>query len=204
MQTRTPPLADKHIQRLIARIVPGGQPVYLDVRPEASAIPAECFANVAAKVAADGGSIVHGWQLWEWPHVLVEAEFHAVWRAPDGTLHEITPKHDGDDRILFVPDPRRTFSGTPIDNVRVAVRDDLLVHHFIAVAEKMVRVRLRSGRDVALGMVSMPAHEIEPLMEVQELIGHMLSQGARANDLCACGSGSKYKRCHGKVVENEL
>jgi hypothetical protein len=204
MHTRTPPAVDKHITRLIARVAAGAQPVYLDVRPEAGAVPGECFANVAAKVAASGGSIVYGWQLWEWPHVLVEAEFHAVWRAPDGLLHEITPKHDGDERILFVPDPRRTYGGTPLDNVRMAVRDDLLVHHFIAVAEEMVRVRIRSGREVQPGMVSMPAHEIEPLMELQALIGHMLSEGRRANDLCACGSGSKYKRCHGTAIANVL
>jgi len=204
MQTRTPPAIDKHIKRLIARVVPGGQPVYLSVQPGANAIPGECFANVAAKVAADGGSILYGWQLWEWPHVLVEAEFHSVWRSPDGSLHEITPKHDGDERILFVHDPRRTYSGTPIDNVRVAVRDELLVHHFIEVAERMVRVRIRSGMTVQPGMISMPAHEIEPLIELQTLIGHMLSSGARANDPCACGSGSKYKRCHGKALANEL
>lgn len=200
VQTRTPPQIDKHITRLAAKVVPGQQPIYLDVLPVSGAVPGECFANVAAKVANEGGSVVYGWQLWEWPYVLVEAEFHAVWRASDGSLHEITPKHDGDERILFLPDLRRTYNGTPVDNVRVAVRDDLLVHHFIAVAEEMVRVRVRSGRDVQPGYVSMPAHEIEPLMELKALIGHMLSQGLRANDLCACESGSKYKRCHGKAL----
>ncbi|MDV6343995.1 SEC-C metal-binding domain-containing protein [Nitrosomonas sp. Is37] len=80
------------------------------------------------------------------------------------------------------------------------MRDDLLVHDFIAVAEEMVRVRIRSGREDRPGYISMPAHEIEPLMELQSLIGHMLLQGKRANDLCACGSGNKYKRCHGKIL----
>lgn len=199
MQTRTPPQIDKHVARLAAKVAPGQQPVYLDVIPAAGAIPAECFANVVARVQSDGGGVVYGWQLWEWPHVLVEAEFHAVWRAPDGTLHEITPKHDGDERILFVPDTKRTYGGTPIDNVRVAVRDDQLVHDFISVAEEMVRVRIRSGREERPGYISMPAQEIQPLMNLQSLIGHMLLQGQRASDPCACGSGSKYKRCHGKV-----
>lgn len=182
------------------RVAGGGEPVYLDVRPEPGAIAGECFANVAAKVAAAGGSVVYGWQLWEWPHVLVEAEFHAVWRASEGTLHEITPKHDRDEQILFAVDPRRIYAGTLVDNVRLAVRDDPLVHHFIAVAEEMVRVRSQSGRKVQPGMVAMPAQMIEPLMELYALIGHMLLEGRRAHDLCACGSGSKYKRCHGKVL----
>lgn len=51
MQIRTPPVVDKHIQRLIARVSLGALPVFLDVRPEVSAVPGEGFANVAAKVA---------------------------------------------------------------------------------------------------------------------------------------------------------
>jgi hypothetical protein len=201
MNTRTPPNVDKHIQRLIARVAAGQNPVRLRVTPDAGALPAECYANVAARVAAEGGTVLYGWQLWEWPHVLVEAEFHAVWSSPSGELRDVTPRHDNEAEILFVPDTRRTYRGIPIDNVRIAIRDDLIVHDFIAAAEEMTRLRLRGGRDNGNGFISLPANEAEPLMQLQAITERMLTQGLRANDECACGSGSKYKRCHGKVLK---
>lgn len=200
MHTRTPSVVDKHIQRLIAKTAAGLEPVRLPVTPHADAVHAECYANVEARVAAEGGTVQYGWQIWEWPHVLVEAEFHAVWRSPTGELRDITPRHDAETEILFLPDARRTYKGVPIDNVRMAIRDDLIVHDFIAAAEEMTRLRLRSGKDRGNGYISLPAKEAERLMKLQGITEQMLSAGLRANDQCACGSGSKYKRCHGKVL----
>ncbi|WP_343583419.1 SEC-C domain-containing protein [Herbaspirillum sp.] len=200
MNTRTPPEINKHIARLIHKVAQGQQPVYLDVIPEPGAIVNECYANVTKKLEIAGGEVVYGWQLWEWPHVMVEAEFHAVWRAPEGTLHELTPKADGEQRILFLPDPHRIYTGTPIDNVRLAIRDDLLVHDFITVSEEITKVRIRSGIETQPGMIGVPSHEINPLLNLQGLICHMLLQNLRANAPCACGSGRKYKRCHGASV----
>lgn len=200
MKTRTPPNIGKHIQRLISRVSPGQTAVRLPVTPDAGALPAECYANVAARVEAEGGSAVYGWQLWEWPHVLVEAEFHAVWRSPSGEFQDVTPRHDDEAEILFVPDPRRMYRGIPIDNVRMAIRDDLIVHDFILAAKEMTRLRLRSGRDSGDGYISLPANEAEPLMDLLAITERMLSEGLRSSDECVCGSGNKYKRCHGKVL----
>jgi hypothetical protein len=154
---------------------------------------------VDAKVERDGGSSVHGWRIWEWPHVLVEAEFHAVWQSPGGELVEISPPPDRETTILFVPDLRRRYQGVAIDNVRVPLRDEALIHDFIAVSAEIVKVMNRGDREGAYGYISVPAQEIEPLLELQSLTGHMLSQGKKSHDMCACGSGRKYKRCHGKM-----
>ena len=47
--------------------------------------------------------------------LFAELEFHCVWQAPDGTLHDITPRQDGEPLILFMPDRvtrlRRTERG---------------------------------------------------------------------------------------------
>ena len=93
--TTTPPEITRAVRRLTESVVRGAEPVYLDVQPEADAIVHECFPNVQAKVARDGGQMRCGWQLWEWPHVLVEAEFHAVWVSPAGELVDISPKPEG-------------------------------------------------------------------------------------------------------------
>lgn len=63
-----------------------------------------CSDGVLEKVKHDGGRCVFGWTIWEWPKVLLTAEFHAVWEEENGTLFDITPKPKGETRILFVAD----------------------------------------------------------------------------------------------------
>lgn len=142
-----------------------------------------------------------GWQLWEWPHVLVEAEFHAVWQSPQGQMIDLTPKPHQESTVLFVPDVRRRYTGATVDNVRLPVRDDQLIRHFIAVSEAITRVLGRGVPAAAEGHVSVPAHEIKPLQEAHQFLGHALLTGLRDHQPCLCGSGSKYKRCHGRVLE---
>lgn len=132
---------------------------------------------------------------------MVEAEFHAVWVSPEGQYVDITPKPHGEATILFVPDARRTYTGVAIDNVRLPLRDDLLVRHFIKASEAIVQVMNRGGRTAQYGHVSVPAHEIEPLMAAQSFLGHSISSGLRDHDSCLCGSRGKYKRCHGRSFD---
>ncbi|MBO9792755.1 SEC-C domain-containing protein [Xanthomonas phaseoli] len=199
--TTTPPEITRAVRRLTESVVRGAEPVYLDVQPEADAIVHECFPNVQAKVARDGGQMLCGWQLWEWPHVLVEAEFHAVLVSPAGEMVDITPKPEGETRILFVPDPRRRYEGLAIDNVRMPLRDDLLIKHFIQMSEAIVQVMNRGERSSQYGEVSVPANEIQPLLQARDFLGQSLGAGLREHAPCLCGSGSKYKRCHGAQVE---
>ncbi|MCR6496277.1 SEC-C domain-containing protein [Thermomonas sp. S9] len=48
------------------------------------------------------------------------------------------------------------------------------------------------------GHVSVPAHEILPLLEARDFLGVSLASGLRDHDACLCESGNKYKRCHGR------
>jgi len=187
LKTTTPPHITRHIQQLIEKVVPGGSPVYLTVQPEADAVVNECFPNVEARIARAGGHMLCGWQIWEWPHVMVEAEFHAVWVSSEGQFVEITPKPQGEATILFVPDVRRTYAGVAVDNVRLPMRDDLLVRHFIKASEAIVQVMNRGERASQYGHVSVPAHEIEPLMMAQSFLGHWTDQSSidTQSPLCA-------------------
>ncbi|WP_458068503.1 zinc chelation protein SecC [Rhodanobacter sp. BL-MT-08] len=177
MKTITPARITRHVQKLITKVVPGGNAAYVTVRPDADAVVNECFPNVAAKIVRSGGHMLCGWQIWEWPHVLVEAEFHAVWVSPEGKLIDITPKLHGEDTILFLSDARRTYTGVVIDNVRLPARDDLLIRHFIRASEAIVQVMNRSERAAQYGHVSVPAHEIEPLIAAQSFLGQSISLG---------------------------
>lgn len=204
LHTTTPPQITPAVRRLVGQVTLDGQAIYLTVQPEADAIVNECFPNVEAKIARSGGSMLCGWQLWEWPHVMIEAEFHAIWLSPEGAMVDITPKPQGESHILFVPDPRRRYAGIAVDNVRLPLRGDQLIRHFIRVAELKTLVMNRGERAGQYGEVSVPRHEIEPLLMAQHFLGTSLASGLRDHDPCLCGQGGKYKRCHGRLFEPML
>src|SRR4028118_1865347 len=102
----TPAEITPAIQRLCNRITRGPEPVYVPVDPVAGATPNSCFSNVTAKIAEAGGSQILGWTIWATP-VMVEAEFHALWRSSAGELIDVSPRPHGESRILFLPDTSR-------------------------------------------------------------------------------------------------
>ena len=200
MLTRTPKRLSEAILQLSGRIVPGGAPDYVDVQARADGIPNECFGTVALQVQECGGSVQHGWAIWEWPNTMVEAEFHAVWRRPDGSLLDVTPRTDAESRILFLPDPARQFTGTAVDNVRMPLRDDPRIREFIGLAKQKYEILNRGDRASQFGAVSVPADEIEPVvLRMLQLQTDLAKPAAGRNDPCPCGSGKKFKKCHGAL-----
>ncbi len=201
VQTTTPQAISKRVAKLIDKLASRDKPVYLPVTPEPTAQDNECFPNVLAKIRSSGGSMLCGRQIWEWPNVLVEAEFHAVWRSPSGELVEITPKRHGEAKILFVPDSRLVYDGYSRDNVRMAVRDDALVHDFIRTAEAVFKLMNRGERAKMTGYVSIPRDEYEPLALAQTFLAQSIEQGLKDHSLCLCGSGRKYRQCHSRMFQ---
>jgi hypothetical protein len=193
MLTRPPTSITKAVARFVAQLVPREVPVWVPVEPSSAALPNECFNNVDAVLANQGGTRVIGWTLWEWPNTYLEAEFHAVWRTNDGQLIDVTPKDGGEKSILFVRDPRRGYTDEFVDNARMPLRDDMLIRDYIAMAEHLFNATRigRPGEPVVLDR-----EVVEPLARHQLALGEMLRRGMRDHDPCFCGSGRKYKKCH--------
>jgi hypothetical protein len=192
----TPFSISSAMRRLASELVPGGAPVYVPVRPAGGSREHECFANAAAHAAAHGGQVVYGWALWEWPTVMVEGEFHAVWRSPGGDLVDVSPREDGEARVLFLPDPSRTHDGRQVDNIRRALRDDPRIHQLIELSARIFDVMNAGGRARQTGEVFVPAVEVAPLLEARnDLIRRLHSATPSRNAPCPCGSGRKYKQC---------
>ncbi|WP_163158052.1 hypothetical protein [Bradyrhizobium uaiense] len=106
--TTTPNSISAAVASLCDELSPDHRPVRVPVRSGSGTVIGECFHNVQAKVAKDGGSITYGWLIWEWPRVFVEAEHHAVWN--DGNaLIDVTPHIHGEFDVLFLPDPQRVY-----------------------------------------------------------------------------------------------
>ena len=138
--TTTPARISSHIRKLCARLGIGWKPQFIQVAPRHDSGHLDCFNDVQRHISENGGSIVHGWLLWEWPNVLVEAEFHAVWKSPDGKLLDVSEKPQGETTILFVEDKTRIFTGSSVDNVRMAVGNDPRIMEFIAGKEQFHRM----------------------------------------------------------------
>jgi hypothetical protein len=49
-----------------------------------------------------------------------------------------------------------------------------------------------------------PANEIAPLIELQQILRDMLYLGGRDHGECGCRSGLKYKKCHGRIIDRLL
>ncbi len=201
MFTKTPHRRTPEIDALIQRVVPAGTALYVAIEPEHGSVVNDCYLNVDKQVASRGGSSVHGWAIWEWPCTMLEAEFHAVWRRPDGSLLDVTARNDAESRVLFVPDPVLRFAGQSINNVRVPLRDDALVREWIELHDAKFEVLNQGTRATQFGPVSVPKSEIEPLirrmLEVEPAL--VAAMPAKSNP-CCCGSGKKFKRCCGAAA----
>lgn len=130
-------------QRLIQRLSPAAQPFSVAIDPPAWAQELDCIEIVRRLTTEHGGESVLGWALWEWPRVIVEGEFHAIWKTPAGTYVDATPRSDGDKSVLFLPDPTAVVDTWQKDNVRVPVAHRREILDFIEIKERIHRARNR-------------------------------------------------------------
>jgi hypothetical protein len=153
MVPRTPRAITEAVRSFCRRVVAGSQPVYLDTRPVPGAALDDCFAVVKRRVALGGGERVLGWQIWEHPGLMIEAEFHAVWRDPSGRLRDITPKPNGISSILFLPDPSRGYEERQVNNIREPLWDTPEVRELIAAADARFEFMDRDERAYQHGKI---------------------------------------------------
>ena len=183
-------------------IAPDSTPFFIDVSPEAGDLPVECVANVRRRIGANGGEEILGWKIWEWYGVMIEAEFHIVWRSPDGSLHDVTPNLVPFDRVLFLPDPFRTYEEAQVNNIRHPLISDPRIREFIAAADKIFAIQ-NDGERATKFEITVSREEARTLqaLEVKKAQLAMLIEQTKPgrNEWCRCGSGKKYKRCCGGV-----
>lgn len=201
----TPDVIDSDVQRLIRLMDAKSRPVYIDVTPEPYAEVVECFPAVQEKISRDGGTQELGWQIWK-TNLIVEAEFHAVWKSPDGELRDITPKQIRIPRILFLPDPAAVYNGASVDNIRINITDNKLVDEFIDIAKAIFRIENRGERafQYKLSLSGREAQLYSALQQTKAEVLALIRQGGTRNSQCFCQSGNKYKHCHGKGLRDVL
>jgi SEC-C motif len=213
----TPREITNTIREFCSQLVSDPQPRFLPVTPAAGAKPRDCFPVVERYVQSHGGSSRYGWQIWEWPQVILEAEFHAVWEDHDGNLHDLTPKDLSTDRILFLPDPERVYQGRQVNNVRLALSPAPEVRRYIQAYNSEFEFLNRGARAEMheLRLSDAECRELRVIQQQKLLAETQLAEflslfpiqqnwrGAGKlgrNAPCPCGSGKKVKNCHRELV----
>jgi hypothetical protein len=134
---RPPKLIKPYVISFCRSIVADPKPLYVPLQPKPNAPKNECVTIVPQHIKESGGEQIFGWSIWEWPRVFIEAEFHSVWRQPNGNLLDLTPKIVPMPRILFLPDPRRTYAGRQVNNVRKPLDRDPAIKRFCELCTQM-------------------------------------------------------------------
>lgn len=120
------------ILALCRKIGTGSAPTYVDVAPDRDSILNDCFRNVQNRIARDGGTQQCGWILWEAENILIEAEFHCVWRTPQDKLLCISAREDGENRLAFLPDHSRRHEGRRVENIALSWPNNQSVEELLA------------------------------------------------------------------------
>jgi len=199
----TPATLSLPLQALISEVVPKGQPTYVDVRPITEGLSDECFVLVPEHSKRNGGEALIGWALWEWPSLFVEAEFHSIWRALNGSLLDISAKKSPTEKILFLPDPLREYQGQQVNNVRKPLSRSPAVLAFLGAADAEYEFINRGERSGQHGEIKVHGADAEEYASIQRAKARAFLEMVRlkptvdAYDPCLCGSGKKVKWCHG-------
>lgn len=201
----TPAEKSAAIQALCADLCPGQEPTYVDVVELPDAPPNECFPLVAGHVEKWGGALVVGWSIWELPGLFVEAEFHSVWRSPDGELIDITPKRTRSARIYFVEDLVRSYDQVQVNNFRRPLSADPVLLRYLRIFDERFEIINRGEREneQAVTLSTEEFARFESLgNEGYETFLQLRAQLPRIGPYspCPCGSGRKVKWCHRDVA----
>jgi hypothetical protein len=149
------------------------EPNFVNVLPAEGCILGECYGNVESHVSQNGGNVQYGWIIWEDQNIYLEAEFHAVWVNNKGEYIDVTPKVDGENKILFLPDSKKKFTGELIDNIRKPLIDNDYTRKLVQTGKSNFEIKNRAYK--------------KSLDVKKKKIGR--------NEPCPCGSGKKYKKC---------
>ena len=143
MKLRTPAAMTRAVRCLCRRVNVHYLPVYVPVRPYPSARKNDPCCNVNHYCEMYGGTAHFGWSIRELPDMYLEASIWAVWCGPAGDLLDVTPMGNGRQHILFLPDAKRSWSGEPIDPVRLPLVDNKFTRFWMALERKKHELRQR-------------------------------------------------------------
>lgn len=195
-----PKQIDKTVKKFCQSINYKAAPLYIDVKPYVNSKLNECFCNVTDYLKTNKGEMLIGWAIWLIPHCMIEAECHAVLKNENGTLIDITPHKDNENKILFLEDKSIKYSGFQIDNIRKNISKSKLIDILISNSRELVRLQNKDQLKYQHGKVTLKGEDAEKFKKLL-LINQMLIDEfyehlkLKPNDYCICGSGLRFIDC---------
>jgi len=120
-----------HVKEFARTIVPNGQLLHVEHRPESGAVLGECFRNVTEKMKRDGGTSQMGWMFQSGKGFLT-AVHHCVLCDPSGQLIDITPLGKDavvvDGKVVFLADNSATLIRPPGFEIGLAKANRVYVY----------------------------------------------------------------------------
>lgn len=182
-------------------------PIYVRKFSDPEALFGECIHNVYKKVSKDGGSVVYGWRFCEYSY-MIEGEFHAVWRNPEGLLVDITPDEtDSHDQILFAIDSAKTFDGKRTDNFRLNTTTNPLVDDIIEIERAKFRFTDKIEEVDEEGRIIFNPEEQQIWNELNwysNNVDWLFAKAGSTDSECFCGSKVRFRACHRGIVHSFL
>jgi len=195
---------NENILRAIAALGLKEKPIYVDITPDKDAVHGNCFLNVLKKVESTKGEMVLGWQFAEYSF-MIEAEFHAVWKTPEGDLVDITPGVDPSaKKILFVTDKQKKFNGSRTNNFRFNTTGNPLIDDMIEIDHAKFRLEDKAHEVDAFGRVIFTDEQNIKWLEldfISRVIDNMCRYNSTVNSPCFCNSGREYNACHRRLIK---
>ena len=164
-QARPALAADDHVRSFCIELVPDGTPVALTPVVTRGAQANDCVNLVNRAIDDGGGQRVEGWALWERPRVLIEAEYHCVWRTPAGELLDLAPLPPGITHRLFLADPNLVYANRQINNVRRPLGSHPSLQKLIDAYDAYFEVLNRGERADQHGAISIRSEELLPVQQ---------------------------------------
>lgn len=110
----TPCIEGESVKALLKKINSEIMPFYVRCQPNHLGIQSECFSLVDQYALEHGGERINGWSLWEQPNLYIEAEFHAIWKSPEGDYLDLNYRPHKTENILFSPQPDLLYEEYPL------------------------------------------------------------------------------------------
>lgn len=190
-----PKKIEEHVSTFCTGLNSNNQPVFLNVVPDKGALGLDCFVNVKKRIDKNGGDIVYGWSIWEWPGVMIESEFHAIWKKPNSELIDITPNSFNFNQILFLPDETLEYTGIQVNNIRIPLAEDKDIEEFIDISNKMFDEINKGDLKYQHGAISVDEIYLALQDEKKNILYKLIKRYIGPNSLCPCGSKKKNKKC---------
>jgi HTH-type transcriptional repressor of NAD biosynthesis genes len=214
MLLTTPDKITPQITRLCNEIAEGSTPVMVPVVPAQGSQVNDCFEVARLYAEQHGGQVQYGWMIFELQEIMLEAHFHAVWCSPSNEFVDVTPKQDGEQQILFLPDSSRHYFGRNHRPYLKALGPEPIIEEFISLSERVFQIEIdntiESDGEVLLSLTPQLHAEREAILARKAAVIPMLNnlclklktskQVQSKNSPCHCGSGQKYKKCHGTSI----